>query len=139
MTATTLDNRGGGGKILLLFLVIIIIFAISIGIGSLLDLPMTQHAAQGRSDASLDADAIRRMIDNRACKPIEVWVCPPARQSKMLCYLRPSSNYSGDDTWAGVIIGIDEPHRIITGYVAPRSYWEGTFIRDGCWMASRID
>lgn len=136
MATTTLDNRGGGGKILLLFMAIVIVLAVAIG--SLSTLPMTQHAAQGRAGTTMDAEAIRRMIDKRACKPIEVYVCPPVNQSKMMCYLKPSGD--GDELWAGVIVGIDIPHPIITGYVAPYfGYWIAANERDGCYLASRIN
>lgn len=137
MTATTLDNRGGGGWILLFFLAIIIVFAVSIGVGSLSDLPMTQHAAQGRAGTTMDAESIRQMIDNRACKPIEFYVCPPVNQSKAICYLKVSAT---DELWAGVIIGLHPPNKIITGFVAPYyEYWIPANTRDGCWMASRIN
>jgi hypothetical protein len=78
------------------------------------------------------------MIDNRLCKPIEIHVCPPVNQSKAMCYLKPSD--SGDELWAGVIVGLHTPNKIITGYVAPyHEYWVPANIRDGCWMASRIN
>lgn len=135
MTTVTLDNRGGGGKILLILVAIVIAF--SVAVGSLGTLPMTKHAEQGRAGTTMDAEAIRQMIDKRACKPIEVYVCPPVSQSKLICYLKPGGN--GDALWAGVIVGISAPHPIITGYVAPYSYWQGANLRDGCYRASRIN
>lgn len=136
MTAVMPNNKDGGGKILLILLAIII--ALSVMIGSLSNLPMTRHASQGRAGTNMDAETIRQMIDKRACKPIEVYVCPPVNQSKLLCYLKPSE--SGDELWAGVIVGIDIPHPIITGYVAPYfEYWVGANKRDGCYMASRMN
>jgi hypothetical protein len=135
MTTTTLDNRGGGGKILLLFVAIIIVLAVAIG--SLSSLPMTQHAAQGRAGTTMDADAIRRMIDDRACKPIEFYICPPVNQSKALCYLKITET---DELWAGVIVGLHTPNNIITGYVAPYfDYWIEANERDGCYLDSRIN
>ena len=135
MTTATLDNRGSGGKILLLLLAIIIVFAVTVG--SLSALPMTQHAAQGRVGTTMDADAIRRMIDDRACRPIEFYVCPPVNQSKALCYLKIAET---DELWAGVIVGLHAPNKVITGYVAPYfEYWVPANVRDGCWLASRIN
>lgn len=136
MATIAQHHRGGGGKIFLVLVAIII--AVSVAVGSLGSLPMTRHAEQGRAGTTMDAEAIRQMIDNRACKPIEVYVCPPVGQSKLMCYLKPSSD--GDQLWAGVIVGIDMPHPIITGYVAPyKAYWEPANYRDGCWLASRIN
>ena len=135
MTTITQQHRGGGGKIFLILVAIII--AVSVAVGNLGSLPMTRHAAQGRASTSMGAEEIRQMIDKRACKPIEVYVCPPVKQSKLMCYLKPSSD--GDELWAGVIVGIDMPHPIITGYVAPYfSYWIGANERDGCYLASRM-
>ena len=138
MTATPLsDSRGGGGWILLFFLAIIIVFAVGIAARSLSDLPMTQHATQGRAGTTMDADAIRRMIDDRLCKPIEFYVCPPVNQSKAICYLKVSAT---DELWAGVIIGLHPPNKVITGYVAPYfEYWIPANARDGCWLESRIN
>ena len=133
MSATTLENRGGGGK----FLLILLAIAFAVAVGMLSTLPMTRHASQGRVGTSMDAETIRRMIDNRECKPIEVYVCPPVNQSKLMCYLKPADN--GDELWAGVIVGINPPHPIITGYVAPYfAYWVGANERDGCYRASRL-
>ena len=141
MTATSLsDSRGGGGKILLLFIAIIIIIAITTGLLS--ELPMTQHAAQGRAGTTMDADTIRRMIDNRACNPIEFYICPPSLQSKAMCYLKPITNSKGvpDELWAGVIVGLNTPNKVITGYVAPYfEYWVPANARDGCQLASGIN
>lgn len=136
MTATSLsDSRGSPGIILLFFLAIIIVLAVTIG--SLSDLPMTQHAAQGRAGTTMDAEAIRRMIDKRACKPIEFYICPPMNQSKAICYLKVTH---ADELWAGVSIGLHPPNKIITGYVAPYfEYWIPANARDGCWLASRIN
>ncbi|HDZ13557.1 MAG TPA: hypothetical protein ENH60_01490 [Pricia sp.] len=98
---------------------------------------MTQHAARGRADTAMDADEIRRMIDKRECRPIEFYTCPPVNQSKAICYLKVTS---GDELWAGVIIGLHPPNKIITGYVAPYfEYWIPSIQRDGCWLASRIN
>lgn len=134
MTTTTLDNKGGGGIILFILLVIVIVFVVTVG--SLSSLPMTQHAAQGRTGTNMDAETIRQMIDNRACKPIEVYVCPPVNQSKLMCYLKPSAD---DELWAGVIVGINPPHRIITGYVAPYfAYWVPSNARDGCYRVANL-
>ena len=95
------------------------------------DLPMTQHAAEGRADTTMDADAIRRMIDNGACKPVEFYICPPMNQSKAICYLKPTD--TGDELWAGVLIGLQPPNKIITGYIAPYyEYWIPSIQRDGC-------
>ena len=135
MTATLPSNERGRWNAVLLFLVLAIAFAVAVG--TLSTLPMTRHAAQGRTGTALDAETIRQMIDQRACKPIEVYVCPPVSQSKLICYLRSSSE--GGQLWAGVIVGMDMPHPIITGYVAPYSYWEGANLRDGCYRVSRID
>jgi hypothetical protein len=81
------------------------------------------------------------MIDKRACKPIEVYVCPPVRQSKLMCYLKTTTiGGTPDELWAGVIVGINIPHNIITGYVAPYfEYWLPSNERDGCYRASRIN
>ena len=138
MTATSLsDSRGGGGWILLFFLAIIIVFAVSIGVGLLSDLPMTRHAAQGRADTTMDADTIRRMIDNKACRPIEFYICPSSLQSKAICYLKVTES---DELWAGVIIGFHTPYKVITGYVASYfEYWIPANQRDGCRLTSRIN
>lgn len=139
-------ETSGGGRFLFLILAIILIALLTyttpmlkdILENNLSDLPLTQHAAQGRANTTMDADAIRQMIDNRACKPIEFYVCPPMNQSKAICYLKPSN--TGDELWAGVIIGLHPPNNIITGYIAPYfEYWIPSIQRDGCWMASRIN
>ena len=129
------EMQGGGGEVFLVLLAIIIVFAVAVG--SLSSLPMTNHAAQGRAGTTMDAEAIRQMIDKRACKPIEVYVCPPVNQSKLMCFLK----FSGDDKlWAGVLVGINPPNRIITGYIAPYlEYWMPANERDGCYRVSRID
>ena len=138
MTTTSLsDSRGGGGAILLLFLAIIIVLAVTIGVDSLSDLPMTKHAAEGRAGTTMDADTIRRMIDDRACKPIEYYVCPSSLQSKAICYLKVTES---DELWAGVIIGFNAPNKVITGYVALYyEYWVPANARDGCQLAPGIN
>lgn len=133
MTTTTINHKGGLGLITLLFLVILTVAAI---IGSLSSLPMTKHASQGRAGTTMDAEAIRQMIDKRECKPIEFYMCPPSLQSKAICYLKLTDT---DELWAGVIVGLHTPNKIITGYVAPYfEYWIPANARDGCWLASRI-
>jgi len=130
-----LDNKGVGDYFCWILLFLLAIAAIVVG--TLTSLPMTQHAANGRAGTTMDADAIRRMIDNRACKPIEFYVCPPVNQSKAICYLKVSN---ADELWAGVIVGLHSPNKIITGYVAPYfEYWIPANARDGCWLASRIN
>ena len=136
MTAITNDGNSGGGKFILL-LILIAFAATAIAVGSLSALPLTTHAANGRIGTNMDADAIRRMIDERKCRPIEIHICPPVNQSKAMCFLKPMAN--GDELWAGVLVGINPPNRIITGYVAPYfEYWVGANARDGCYRASRI-
>ncbi len=131
-------NSSGLGKVLLILAVIVfsaIVYLYSFG--DLSNLPLTQHASQGRTGTAMDADTIRRMIDNRECRPIEFYTCPPVNQSKAICYLKVTS---GDELWAGVIIGLHPPNKIITGYVAPYfEYWIPSIQRDGCWLASRIN
>lgn len=123
------------GKALLICLVIAVVF--SVLVGSLSTLPMTSHAEQGRAGTTMDAETIRQMIDKRACKPIEVYMCPPVRQAKSMCYLKHGGN---DELWAGVILGINPPHPVITGYVAPYfEYWIPANERDGCYLVSRIN
>jgi hypothetical protein len=159
MTAIQQHESGGRGKFLL-FLLIVMAVAASIWFiarpldaldappppglmdvvkpGNLSSLPMTHHAQKGRANDLLGAEEIRQMIDKRACKPIEVWICPQTNQAKLLCRLRPGE--FGDEIWAGVIVAGDYPHPIITGFVAPyHEYWKGTFIRDGCWRATRLN
>jgi len=85
----------------------------------------------------MDAETIRQMIDKRACRPIEFYVCPPVNQSKAICYLKVSGT---DELWAGVLLGLHPPNNVITGYVAPYfEYWVPANARDGCWLASRIN
>ena len=135
MTTTTMNNKSGLGLIVLFFFVIFVVAAI---IGSLSALPMTKHAAQGRIGTTMDADTIRQMIDDRACQPIEFYVCPSANQSKAICYLKSITNNEGvpDELWAGVIVGLHAPNPIITGYVAPYfEYWIPANTRDGCRLA----
>ena len=138
-------NNGGNRILLFLPILILIIILVAISLGALdtlglptlSDLPMTQHAAQGRVGTTMDAEAIRQMIDNRACKPIEFYICPSVNQSKAICYLKVSAT---DELWAGVIVGLHTPNKIITGYVAPYfEYWVPANARDGCWLASRIN
>jgi hypothetical protein len=129
------EMQGGGGKIALVVLFAAI--ALAVAVGTLSTLPMTNHAAQGRAGTTMDAEAIRQMIDRRACKPIEVYVCPPVNQSKLMCFLKFSGS---DELWAGVLVGINPPHPIITGYIAPYlEYWMPSNERDGCYRVSRID
>ena len=137
-TITEQSSSGGTGKILLILAVIALSSVIYLYTsGALSDLPLTQHASQGRTGTAMDADTIRRMIDNRECRPIEFYTCPPVNQSKAICYLKVTS---GDELWAGVIIGLHSPNKIITGYVAPYfEYWIPAIQRDGCWLASRIN
>lgn len=135
MTAITSNSDSGGGKSVLLLLLLLAASA-AIGIGLLSALPMTRHAENGRISTTMDADAIRRMIDQRKCRPIEFYVCPPVNQSKAMCYLKSTAT---DELWAGVLVGINPPNRIITGYVAPYfEYWVGANTRDGCYMVTRI-
>ena len=131
-------NSSGLGKVLLILAVIVFSVIVYLySFGDLSNLPLTQHAAQGRTGTAMDADTIRRMIDNRECRPIEFYTCPPVNQSKAICYLKVTS---GDELWAGVIIGLHPPNKIITGYVAPYfEYWIPSIQRDGCWLASRIN
>ncbi len=134
MTTTIMNNKSGLGLIALLFLAIFIVAAI---IGSLSSLPMTKHASQGRAGTTMDAETIRQMIDNRACKPIEFYTCPDVGQSKAICYLKVTDT---DELWAGVIIGLHTPNKIITGYVAPYfEYWVPANTRDGCRLAPGIE
>ncbi len=138
MTTTAYHNSSNMGPIIIAFLALIVIVVIATwASGSLSSLPMTQHAAQGRAGTTMDADTIRRMIDNRACRPIEFYTCPSVNQSKAICFLKVSAT---DELWAGVIIGLHAPNKIITGYVAPYfEYWIPANARDGCWLASRIN
>ncbi len=137
-TITEQSSSGGTGKILLILAVIALSSVIYLYTsGALSDLPLTQHAAQGRAGTGMDADEIRRMIDNRECRPIEFYVCPPVNQSKAICHLKVTN---ADELWAGVIVGLHPPNKIITGYVAPYfEYWIPANARDGCWLASRIN
>lgn len=136
MATITNESDSGKGKTLFLML-LFIASAAALGIGLLSALPMTKHAANGRVSTNIDADAIRQMIDRRECSPIEFYVCPPVLQSKAMCYLKPTGT---DELWAGVIIGMNPPHRIITGYVAPYfEYWIGANARDGCYRTTRIE
>ncbi len=131
-------SSNGAGKVILLLAVIAFSAVVYLyASGNLSDLPLTQHAAQGRAGTGMDADEIRRMIDNRECRPIEFYVCPPVNQSKAICHLKVTNT---DELWAGVIIGLHPPNKIITGYVAPYfEYWIPANARDGCWLASRIN
>ena len=130
------DGNSGGSSKLPALILILAVAAVTIAIGALSTLPMTRHAADGRVGTSLDADAIRRMIDDRKCKPIEFYVCPPVLQSKAMCYLKSTGT---DELWAAIIVGLNEPNRIITGYVAPYfEYWVGANARDGCYLVSRL-
>ena len=137
MSSTTYERRGGGGFLFILIFGVII-FLLAFGatqldgiLENLSDLPMTQHAAEGRAGTTMDADAIRRMIDNGTCKPVEFYICPPMNQSKAICYLKPTD--TGDELWAGVLIGLQPPNKIITGYIAPYyEYWIPSIQRDGC-------
>ena len=137
--SVAVNNRGSGvGMIAISLLALIVIIVLATwAMDTLSSLPMTQHATQGRVSTTMDADTIRQMIDNRACRPIEFYVCPPVNQSKAICYLKVSAT---DELWAGVIVGLHTPNKIITGYVAPYfEYWVPANTRDGCWMASRIN
>ncbi len=139
MTASTEQyTSNGAGKVLLILAVIAFSAVVYLYTsGTLSSLPLTQHAAQGRVGTTMDAAEIRRMIDKRECRPIEFYVCPPVNQSKAICHLKVTS---ADELWAGVIIGLHPPNKIITGYVAPYfEYWIPANARDGCWLASRIN
>lgn len=132
-------------NIIPLLVILGIVFAVGVYFytaGALAELPMTQHAAEGRAGTTMDADTIRRMIDDKACRPIEFYMCPPVNQSKAMCYLKAIVNSEGlpDELWAGVIVGLHTPNKVITGYVAPYfEYWVPSNVRDGCWRASRIN
>ena len=135
---TVITNNGNSGGIKTVFFVFVFLaVSVTLGIGLLSTLPMTRHATNGRIGTDMDADTIRRMIDERKCRPIEFHICPAVEQSKAMCYLKPMEN--GDELWAGVLVGINPPHRIITGYVAPYfEYWVGANERDGCYRISRL-
>ena len=137
MSSTSFEQRGNGGFLLVIFFaIVILLLALAaprlVGVlENLSDLPLTQHAAQGRVSTTMDADAIRKMIDDKACNPIEFYICPPMNQSKVICYLKPTD--TGDELWAGVLIGLQPPNKIITGYIAPYyEYWIPSIQRDGC-------
>jgi hypothetical protein len=118
MGTTTLDNRNNNG--LLILIAVAIIAAIALGM-----LELSGHAAQGRAGA-MDATEIRSLIVREVCKPVKAYTCPVHNQAKVICKLK-------GDLWGGLILGTTvEPPIIVTGYLAPYSYWMGTVVRDEC-------
>lgn len=122
------QNRRSSG--LLLLIVAAIAIAALLAIPALGELELTQHAAQGRENTAIDAAYIQTKIDNGGCKKVRTYVCPEHNQIKVIC------KFSGD-LWGGLIVGTaSSPPVVITGYLAPLSYWENSAIRDRCYKAA---
>lgn len=123
-TTLTTNQRSNGWLLVLLAIAAIIAFALTVG-----QLELSHHAALGRDNTSMDAAAIQSQINKGGCKKTEIYICPAHNQIKMLCKL-------DSELWAGLIIGTaSEPPVIVTGYVAPISYWYGTVKRDECYLS----
>jgi hypothetical protein len=105
-----------------------LLLAAVVGVGILLGAPLTRHAADSHL-AQWNATSISQVMRAGTCKPIQVWVCAPAKQIKALCQMKP-----GVDLWLGLVVGTADPANlaVITGYAARWSYWAGTLTRDGC-------
>ena len=118
-----------GNRWLLVMIAVILIAMIILAL-QLADLPLSNHAVN--EPHVLDADTIRFQIQNGICKPVTTWYCAMLgnKHYKVTCPVK-------GDLWAGLIIGMENSPVIVTGYVAPSSYWKSTAIRDGC-MKSNI-
>ena len=95
----------------------------------LADLPLSNHAVA--EPHALDADTIRFQIQNGMCKPVKTWYCDMLgnKHFKVTCPIK-------GDLWAGLIVGMEGSPVIVSGYVAPSSYWKNSAIRDGCMKSS---
>lgn len=97
--------------------------------GDLDDLPLSKHAAAGRTlGQAWDALAVRALVSSGRCNPVIVYSCPTTDQVKYVCQVE-----AGADAWAGLIVGI-KSRLIISGWLADWKYWWQAGIRDGCTM-----
>lgn len=99
-----------------------------------LDLPFSDHASKAHADeGGKTPEEVRDEMKRKLCRPIDKFFCTD--QIKLICPLFPD-NPAKDSLWAGLIIGIRGPEDlkpvIVTGYVAPFSYWMSSMKRDGC-------
>jgi hypothetical protein len=101
-------------------------------LGALLGAPLTLHAANGLA-AQYNAVSISEAMKAGTCKPILTYICPVVKQIKIVCQLVP-----GIDLWAGLIIGTAIPEQpvVVTGFAARWSYWQRSFMQDGCVLAA---
>lgn len=137
MTTQTIQQNNSGLKVLILgTLAIGLAIALAVAVA---DIPLTKHAEEGRVDGGLGAIEIQAKMENNTCSPIQTYICPKYRQGKVLCHLSGQMG-SPNALWGGLIVGMNnlEPTRIISGYVAPRSYWDGTLARDRCHYGSFV-
>ena len=122
-------NQQNSNGLLLLILAAIAIAAL-LAIPALGELELTQHAARGRENTAIDAAYIQAKIDGGGCRKVRTYICPDHNQIKVLCRL-------DGDLWGGLIIGTaSNPPVVITGYLAPLSYWENSAARDRCYKAA---
>ena len=87
--------------------------------------PLSQHAVEEQH--ALDADTIRFQMQNGMCRPLKAYYCDQIgnKHYKVICPI-------SETIWAGLIIGVEGQTMIVTGYPAPKTYWDKAIIRDGC-------
>jgi hypothetical protein len=95
----------------------VVLVILALGIVAAWPREFTQHALESHSEQTWNAVSIwNYFLDDRCypqivpCMDREIWVCPDPYNSKRLLGLVVSSE-----------------GRIITGFTAPRSYWEKVF------------
>ena len=88
-------------------------------------LPLSQHAVEEQH--ALDADTIRFQMQTGMCRPLKAYYCNQLgnKHYKIICPI-------SETIWAGLIIGVEGQTMIVTGYPAPKAYWDKAIIRDGC-------
>ena len=110
---------------LVIAIVLLIVTVISVSVVMLDHLPLSQHAIEEQH--ALDADTIRFQMQTGMCKPLKAYYCDQIgnKHYKVICPI-------SETIWAGLIIGVEGQTMIVTGYPAPKTYWDKAIIRDGC-------
>ena len=98
------------------------------GLGNVADLPLSRHAQQSHTGELMSVFQAQLFV--AACSNVEAHICErPRLHAKLLCPF-------GNSHLVGLIVGLEPPEVIVTGYIGTRAYWDKAIREDGCISAS---
>ena len=99
----------------LLLMVLLLLAVLAVGLLQYAELPFTDHARQAHAGEKWNATTIAGYFDQGGCTPTE-YACPDRDFRVAYCEIN-------DGKSIGLIIGL-AVEKIITGFMAPTSYWQ---------------